>query len=123
MPAATASMPEGIIMIAAKRERLSFLDRYLTLWIFLAMALGVLLGSLFKDLPAAIDAMSIGTTNIPIAIGLILMMYPQLASVRYDELPRVFEAKRFLTISLLQHWIIGQVLMFSTAVFFKTATR
>src|SRR3546814_16361964 len=102
MPAATASMPEGIIMIAAKRERLSFLDRYLTLWIFLAMALGVLLGSLFKDLPAAIDAMSIGTTNIPIAIGLILMMYPPLARVRYDELPRVFEDKRVLAISLIQ---------------------
>src|SRR3546814_15926982 len=94
MPAATASMPEGIIMIAAKRERLSFLDRYLTLWIFLAMALGVLVGSLFKDLPAAIDALSIGTTNIPIAIGLICMMSSPLARVSYDQLPRGFEHTR-----------------------------
>src|SRR3546814_20646133 len=79
------------------------------------MALGVLLGSLFKDLPAAIDAMSIGTTNIPIAIGLILMMYPPIARVRYDELPRVFEDKRVLAISLIQKWIIGPGLMFALA--------
>src|SRR3546814_653610 len=91
---AIASSPEEIIMSAAARQRLSFLDRYLTLWIFLAMGLGVLLGSSFKGLPAAIDAMSVGTTNIPIAIGLILMMYPPLARVRYDELPRVFEDKQ-----------------------------
>src|SRR3546814_1177812 len=84
-PMAIASSPEEIIMSAAARQRLSFLDRYLTLWIFLAMGLGVLLGSSFKGLPAAIDAMSVGTTNIHIAIGLILMLYPQLARVRYDE--------------------------------------
>ena len=105
-------------MTQSKRDHLSFLDRYLTLWIFLAMALGVLLGSTFAGLPAAIDSLSWGPTNIPIAIGLVLMMYPPLARVRYDELPRVFEDKRVLAISLIQNWIIGPVLMFALAAIF-----
>lgn len=105
-------------VISAEKSKLSFLDRYLTLWIFIAMGVGVGLGHFMPGVSAAIEKMSFGSTSVPIAIGLILMMFPPLAKVKYENLGLVFRDRKVLALSLIQNWLLGPVLMFALAMIF-----
>ena len=100
------------------KKKLKFLDKYLTLWIFTAMAIGVGIGYFFPDFPHFVNTFSKGSTNIPIAVGLILMMYPPLAKVKYSSLPQVFKNTKILSVSLLLNWIVGPIVMFSIGHYF-----